>query len=525
LHTLQMIRPASWAKALIYALLLFCIYSSALHWLLIRDWARDGYSYAYLVPFVVLYLIWTKKDVLEALPSFSSWKGMILLVPGIILFWLGELGGEFYTVYISLWLVLVSLFWLHNGWQKLRSIGFSFFFMLTMFPIPNFINTKLTLKLRLISSELGVAMIQACGLPAYREGNVIDLSFTQLQVVDACSGLNSLISLFVLALLMTYFFKAHFWKRAVLLLSTVPLAIITNSMRIAMTALLYKFWGAEVAQGFFHTFSGLLIFMVCMPFLLFEMWVLGKLPPFSPALVSGSPDLKPTMVKTKKGEVTVTPTGRRKYCQAVFISAVALLGATIALSHSIEFRDKIPIKKSFDRFPLQVGEWTGIRKTMEQNFINNLDFSDYVIVNYEDKQGRNVELYVAYYESQRKGVSIHSPATCLPGSGWTFNQSGSTTLFLPDHNRSINVNRAFSQKGIDKQLSYYWFPGRGRVLTNLYQLKIFAFWDALTRQRTDGALVRLITPIYKSDELVEAETSLKEFAGNIIPVLDEFIPD
>lgn len=525
MHTLQMIKPASWAKALVYGFLLFGIYYSALQWLVTHDWSRDGYSYAYLVPFVVIYLIWTKRDALAASPSSSSWKGMIPLVFGLILFWLGELGGEFYTVYISLWLVLVGLFWMHNGWQKLKSISFSLFFMLTMFPLPNFINAKLTLKLRLISSELGVAMIQTCGLPAYREGNIIDLSFSQLQVVDACSGLHSLISLFVLALLLAYFYKAHFWKQAVLIISTVPLAIITNSMRIALTALLYKIWGAEVAQGFFHTFSGLLIFMVCMPFLFFEMWVLGKLPPFSPASTSESPHLNPTTLQSDTGETTVTLTGRKIYFQGVFISAVALLGLTIALSHVIEFREITPITKSFDRFPLQVGEWSGIRKTMEQRFIDVLGLSDYIIIDYKDKRGRNVELYVAYYESQRKGESIHSPATCLPGSGWTFEQVGSTTLSMPGHSGSMSVNRAFTQKSNYKQLSYYWFPARGRVLTNAYQLKIFTFWDSLTRQRTDGALVRLITPIYESEELDEAEKRLREFVGDIVPVLDEFIPD
>ena len=113
-HT-ALIRPASWAKALTYGLLLLGIYYSAVQWLVIKDWARDGYSYAYLVPFVVLYLIWDKREDLSALPSSPSWKGMIPLFLGIILFWLGELGGEFYTVYISLWLVLVGLFWLHNG--------------------------------------------------------------------------------------------------------------------------------------------------------------------------------------------------------------------------------------------------------------------------------------------------------------------------------------------------------------------------------------------------------------------------
>ena len=163
---------------------------------------------------------------------------------------------------------------------------------------------------------------------------------------------------------------------------------------------------------------------------------------------------------------------------------------------------------------------------MEQKFVDALDLSDYVIIDYKDRLGRPVNFYVAYYESQRKGESIHSPATCLPGSGWIFNQAGAVTIPMHGHNPGfMQVNRAFMQKGTYKQLSYYWFPQRGRVLTNAYQLKIFAFWDALTRQRTDGALVRVITPVYDTEELEKAEERLQGFTREIVPILSEFLPE
>ena len=207
---------------------------------------------------------------------------------GIVFFWLGELAGEYFTLYISFWMILVGICLLHLGWQKLKTIGFALFFMLTMFPVPDFINTRIMLQLRMISSKLGVAIIQLFGLPVIREGNIIDLGFTKLQVVDACSGLHSLISLIVLCLLLVYFFKDHIWKRVVLLLSSIPLAIVTNSFRIAMTAILYKYFGARVAEGFFHEFSGLLIFAICIPVLLIEMKILEKLPPVQSKTTSKS---------------------------------------------------------------------------------------------------------------------------------------------------------------------------------------------------------------------------------------------
>ena len=197
----------------------------------------------------------------------------------MLLFCLGELAGEYFTLYMSFWFAVVGLVWLHLGWEKIKTMWFSLVMMLAMFPFPNFITTRITFQLRLISSKLGVWMLHIYGMSAYREGNVIDLGFTQLQVVDACSGLRYVMPLMVLSLLLAYWFKAHWWKRVVLFLSSIPLAIFVNSFRIAATGVLYSMFGAQVAEGFFHGFSGWLIFMFAIPCLLLEMWVLREVPP------------------------------------------------------------------------------------------------------------------------------------------------------------------------------------------------------------------------------------------------------
>ena len=134
-----------------------------------------------------------------------------------------------------------------------------------------------------------------------------------------------------------------------------------------------------------------------------------------------------------------------------------------------------------------------------------------------------MNFYSAYYETQRKGESTHSPETCLPGSGWEFREAGDAAV--PSANGSkMTVKRAFIENAGAKQLTYYWFQQRGRILRNLYELKIYGFWDALTRRRTDGALVRLITPVYANEELRDAEARLQGFTKEIVPLLDEYIP-
>ena len=356
------VKPVSWIKFCLYGFLLLGIYYSTFSWLITHDWEREAYSYCWLIPPVVLFLIWVKRDKLASTPSEPSWMGMLPIGVGIVFFWLGELSGEFFTLYISFWSMLVGLCLLHLGWQKLKIIGFALFFSLTMFPVPNFINTRLMLQLRMISSKLGVAMIQAYGLPVAREGNIIDLGFTKLQVVDACSGLHSLISLIVLCLLIVYFFKDHIWKRTVLLFSSIPLAIVTNSMRIAMTAILYKYFGAGVAEGFFHEFSGLLIFAICIPMLLLEMKLLEKLPPVQLKTNSEPKEVRTKTSDNNPGRHHKTVSGYGLLRQPMFIVAVILLGATLAISHTVDFREKIPAKKNLDQFPLKISEWSADRR-------------------------------------------------------------------------------------------------------------------------------------------------------------------
>jgi exosortase D (VPLPA-CTERM-specific) len=391
-----------------------------------------------------------------------------------------------------------------------------------MFPPPNFIYHKISLYLRLISSKFGVDLIRLYGMTAFREGNVIDLGFTQLQVVDACNGLRYLIPLIVLALLLAYLYKAPLWKRAILIFSAVPLSIGTNSLRIAITGILYQAVGPEVAEGFFHGFSGWFIFMFSFGILLGEMWILRQIgkedgdrkePKDEPLKVSSYPEKPPKGYRWKE---SFKP-------QSIVVLFILLI--TLGLSHGVEFREKIPSQKPLDQFPTSLDNWTGEQKAMELRFVESLDLSDYVIIDYGNDSGKIVNLYVAYYESQRKGESIHSPSTCLPGGGWVFNEAGLITLPMPGHQKgAIQVRRAHMQKSASRQLVYYWFPQRGRILTNAYQLKIFAFWDALTKQRTDGALVRLITPVGEYEKLEDADARLQAFVRTILPVLDEFLP-
>lgn len=505
-------------KSACYGAVLFCMYQGALTWLVTKDWSREDYSSSALIPLVVLYLLWEKRGRLAGQPSRPSWAGLAPLLAGIMLFWLGELSGEFFALYFSLWLVVTGLCWLHLGWDKLKIIAFPLCFSLTMFPLPHFVNTQLSLKLKLISSQLGVAFLHLSGMSVFREGNVIDVGFTRLQVVDACSGIRYMMPLLTMAILLASYYKAALWKRLLLVLSSLPVAVVTNGMRIASVGLLYPVFGPEVAEGFFHDFSGWLIFMFSLALLLAEIWLLKRIAPETAPGTAAAPVAPPQSGASGSSHAVLPLLSR------FFVAALILLTTSLVAAKSLDIREITPLSRPLSGFPVVLGEWSGIPATMEQIYRDALSFSDYTIIDYHNQRGETVNFYTAYYSSQTKGESIHSPATCLPGSGWNFVDASVISLPLGAGSRSMRVNRAFIEKDGQRQLTYYWFPQRGRVLTNAVELKLYAGWDALTTRRTDGALVRLITPLRPGERLPDAEARMQSFAQLLVPALDRYLP-
>jgi exosortase D (VPLPA-CTERM-specific) len=517
-------RPINWLKAGAYTCLLAIVYYSSLSHMIFNDWTREDYSYCWFIPLVVLYIIWEKKADLARIPSSPSWQGLVPFCTGILLFWLGELGGEYTALYLSLWFVIIGLVWLHIGWQKMRIMAFSFVVMLAMFPLPELIYSRVTLWAKMLSTHLGVWILHAAGITAYREGNVIDLGFTKLQVVDACSGLRYVVPMMVFSILIAYWFRGHIWKKTALFLLSIPLSIVMNSLRIVLTGILFGVMGSAAAEGFFHGFSGWLVFMAAFPVFLALILLLSKLPPKKQkSRIESAQTYDAGIGKTitiHRSEVSVM----KSFLQPQFVASLVVLLLTAGISQGFEFRQKVPVSRPFNQFPMQIGDWKGSSEVMEKEFRDALDFSDYIMANYTDSRGKTVNFYIAYYQDQRKGESLHSPETCLFSSGWTFNQAGDSVVTLADGKTSVVINRALIEKAGARELAYFWFPQRGRNLTKLYQLKLFTFWDALTKQRTDGALVRVLTPVYESEQMQDAEQRLQTFTRNIVPVLEGFIP-
>ncbi|AMD91812.1 hypothetical protein AXF15_00870 [Desulfomicrobium orale DSM 12838] len=476
-----------------------------------REWSRADFDYCYLIPFTIAYLVWERKDELEHMPSKPSWSalGAFVIAGGLLL--LGELGGEYLTLYLALWWAVFGVCWAILGWTKMRLVIFPIILLLTAFPPPNYIYSRLTIGMQLLSTQLGTALLHLFKVPAYQNGNTIDLGFAQLEVVAACSGLRFLIPLFIVGMLLTYFFRDKWWKRLLLMLSTLPLAIIMNGVRIGLTGLLARSYGLAVLEEDAHELMGWIMFLLSTGVLFGLM-----------RLLAGRNKIQ---LSRKASTSQPIPPSPQKFWRTQPLVAGLLL---ILLAHGyLGYReatpDILPEAKPLASFPLTFDGWNGRGIAMEQRFIDTLDFTDYVQIDYQNNQGRMVDFYVAWYQSQSKGESIHSPETCLRGGGWEFLQSQATELNLPGH-APMRVNRALLDQNGQRMLSYFWFPARGRYLTNGLELKLYTFWDSLTKRRSDGALVRLITPLYPQESEQDGEARLHDLLQHIIPVLENLLP-
>jgi len=488
---------------------------------MLQFWESPEYSHGYLIPFISLYLLSVRLVTLEQANPAPSWFGVVVVLGGLLGFLLGELSSLFIIVQYSFVLAFWGLVLTQVGWRGIKVLWPVLLFLLFMVPLPGFIQYNLSAELQLISSQLGTGMLRLMGLSVFLEGNVIDLGTYKLQVVEACAGLRYLFPLMSFGMLCAVVLKGPAWQRIVLFLSSAPIAILMNSFRIAVTGVLVNRFGNDAAEGFLHYFEGWVVFTICLVLLFLEMALLAKL---SGRRLDDVLDFElPTRASLQGLGAMLRP--RRQ-----LVVAVILLACGAAVSLFVAGRQElIPARTALASFPLTIGEWRGRLDSLPRDQLEELKLSDYIMVKYATEGAEPpVELYVAYYESQRKGASIHSPRACLPAGGWAIDEFTQVPVkgAGPDDglDDSLVVNRSLISLGDQHLLVYYWFQGRGRIITNEYLAKWYIFWDSLTRNRTDGALVRLITIVPDAANVDEADERLRQFIIKVAPRLNYYIP-
>jgi len=478
-------------------------------------WQTDEYSHSLLIPVIATFIGWHR--LAEIKPEMRpSWGGPICLIAAILLLALGHLSVFVALEEYAIILALISLSLTFIGRKASYLLLPSWFFLLFAVPLPNLVQVTLSQKLQLVSSALGVSFIDLLGISVYRDGNVIDLGNYKLQVVDACSGLRYIFPLMSFGYLIAFLYQGRLWQRLFLFLSTIPIAVFMNALRIGAVGLTVHLWGAKMAEGVLHEIEGWVVFAACLFLLATEIWIMYRL--------GSKGKLALNYMSLPKGTLTTKCFNKDRIATTTLLIAVLLAIVTTMPPDQLRRKKVTPEHTPLATFPLEIKDWHGSITPLEANIVSTLKLTDYWLAQYTNsKEQEPVNLYIAYYQSQQAGTITHTPASCIPSGGWEIQNKSTRTVAL-SQGTHLSVSRMLVRKGEDSLLIYYWFDQRGRNLTETYLVKLYLIIDSLFLNRTDGSLIRLVTPLGKQEMTDKADQRIQTFLSAIYPQIQIFLP-
>lgn len=478
--------------------ILLALFLSILTIIIFRDaalamfdaWQKEEYSHGYLVPLIAGLLLFNKMNDEKITPR-SSWIGFGLVLTCVIvqfLFQIANVGGLQPLVFLF---ALIGLFILHYGLHASRSVAGPLMLILFAAPLPKFFYYTLSFNMQMMSTSLGTTLLRILGVAVFQDGNIIDLGSCRLQVVEACNGLRYLFPLMCLGFLLAYMYKASFIKRILLFSSTLPIAIVMNSLRIALIGVTVDRWGKNMAEGLIHDFEGWIVFMGCAVLLLVEIWIMNKIGS------KGFIDFESIRLPSIKSLPIPRP-GRPQQTAVVFICISLGLSIVVPLLFP-HYLQPVPLSTSFAEFPMQIGDWTGRKGTFNEEVLPILGTNDYLLADFSKAGEPPVNLYMLYYPQQdsTSNQAVHNPSACIPAGGWIVDSQTVKTIPLTggedDIEFSLTVNRLLTSKGNTKQIVYYWFVQNGMNIHDGNVSRLAVIKNAIFHGHTHGAMIRVIT--------------------------------
>lgn len=485
------------------------------------QWSLSEYSHGWLVPVISLYVLWSRRQAIMATWGSGSWSGVAVTALALVLVVLSAMAFVQRGPYVALILLLGGLGLAAMGGRAMRYALIPLVFLTFAFPLPGSMQVPLSTSLQLVSSQLGAWMLDLLGISVFLEGNIIDLGSTmKLQVAEACSGLRYLFPLLCFGFICAWIFKAPFWARALVLLSTVPITILTNSARIALTGVFVEYGNEELAEGFLHLFEGWLIFGVALLLLFLLMSILAK-------LVGGGRGALDLLDFDRLAGGTQRPAARTEPAPrgvpAPFVACAGmLLAAALAYGPLTARTQIIPARPGLVTLPLTYEGWRGRPAVIEdQSVLRALGADDYMLADFEPASGLGaVNFWVAYYDEQLGDAAIHSPKDCLPGGGWEYVTLEQVEAPVPNAaGLPFKFNRGVIAQGLNQMVIYYWLDMRGRQMTGDTTLKIYNLWDSYALGRSDGALVRLMSPVQAGEKIEDVDRRMRDLLAKTYPGL------
>jgi len=485
-----------------------------------REWfAHAEYGHGVLMPPVAAWMVWQRRSQLKALRRTgraSPWlelSAALALVPLGVLLLLGELRLSWFLKPFAFVGALAACIVILYSWDGLKALLAPLFVLCLMCPIPWRVVVGITLPLKRCATVLATGLADLSGLDASLEGNLIHVpGISSLQVVDQCSGVNSLVSLVSVALLGCLFWRRPWPLKAAIVGSCAPIAVLVNSLRIWLTALLSVHVSPAAAQGFFHFFEGFLLFGVGALALLGWARVLGAVVPARPARAADEPTApirsdRPLL----RGVAAVF---------AVIALAATAYGAERMRSRLGAATDAAAVNRmgaAFATLPLEVGEYRGERRAWDEATVRASGADAYGSVRYVDSEQRVYELFVG--GALRNDQNFHAPNVCMPSAGWETIATGEVASRAGGAPETVpEMRRLLLQRGNERMLAYYWFQAGDRLASSEWAVRGYRLLDLLRGHELSPTLIiSIYVPVH--EDLPAADDAAQRFLAVLAPHL------
>ena len=501
------------------------VYAPTLWHLAKTWWTSEDYSFGLFIPFIILFFLWRTCDDLRRLPVSPTRFGLLVILTSQMIYLVGYLGAEFFLQGFSFVLLLAGLILAIRGWPTFQKTSFLLLLLFLSIPLPTLILSAAAFPLQLVASSWAEFILRLLGVPVLRDGNVLQLDTMTLNVTEACSGIRSLASLVTAGVVVAYFLPSRWWLRTIFVLSTIPVAMAANAFRVAGTGLLGEFVGERWATGFYHLFTGWIVFVVAFCLLCGEWAIFQRLSRRYPSIAGiEAHDHRRPPDAFGLDVSSVSPyRGGTLSRRIVIPSAILLL--SFGLRIWLGATPVTPARQSLADFPTKLGDWTMLRSdVIDPGTLGILKPDDYLQRLYGNSHGKYASIFIAYYRSQQAGETMHSPKHCLPGSGWQPVENDQVLVGTDPGGRPIRVNRYVVEKGEERDVVLYWYQEHGRIIASEYWGKLYMIWDTIRSGRRDGAIVRVIVPMYGKEETSALNAAL-DMVRTSTPYLPRFLPN
>ena len=481
-----------------------------------HEWALPEHLFKRYVPLLSLALLYRSNQArsLSAASRGGPWCGVLVVAFGLLLAVVGHLEELDDFVFLAIAVYTVGLVVILFGVRNSLTLWIPIAFLAFMLPIPRIIYRDLIQPFEKAATELGMSGLQLAGVPVDLTGTMLDFGAVQLSVGDATAGLSNLLPVLMILL----FLLAYFRRRPLIvpLILAVPVIVSLAGLQIVAIGIAAGHLGSDLGDLPLRLARQWLVF-ACAAAILFSIGLVALRWAGPRAVTAGR--VGPRLKEVRRAPVEPGP-----LLLAALLSAVAFSTTFVGSP-----RQSGPIERdAFWLFPPEIAGWSGSNWVIDRGTMSVLQADDYIqMVYWNENERAEVSFWSAYYHTQRPSRgSIHSPERCLPLDGWNILTFHRTEIFLPGKvPEGLWVNRATITRDGVTSLVYYWFEGRGQRVAHEIKARMLARLDSLRIGRTDGALVRFVTPILPDESESDADARLQRFLTVAIDHLPRFIPE